>query len=48
MLARTTAFFAMAPNGAVLRMPGAQPYDVFRSVIDGMMVVSGAQPADGP
>lgn len=44
----TPAFFVMAPNGAVLRIPGAQPYDVFQSAVDDIMVVLGAQPAAGP
>lgn len=41
----TPAFFVIAPNGGVLRIPGAQPYDVFQSVFDDIIRVSGAQPA---
>ena len=44
----TPAFFVIAPNGAVLRISGAQPYDVFQSVFDDIMAVSGAQPAVAP
>ena len=44
----TPAFFVIAPNGAALRIPGAQPYDVFQSVFDDIMAVSGAQPAVAP
>lgn len=36
-LGGTPAFFVISPNGAVLNIPGAQPYEVFERVFDQML-----------
>ena len=39
-LTGTPAFFVIGPNNKIVKVPGAQPYDVFANILDSEQIKS--------